>query len=130
MGGCGSRIRVAGIPVGAERAGNRGGTRAGMRSIFRPGSFARMKELERRFAEPFSSYRQRGPALVDGIDIVKALARMGMAERKDIAKAVREAVHTRDQKAGSQPFSRYVATAVREALGAAQRAQGNRDRGR
>jgi hypothetical protein len=79
------------------------------------GTFARMKELERRFSEPFSNYRKQPLQLVDGIDIVKALVGMGMAERKDIARAVQDCVRTQEEQ--SRPnLRREVAKAIKQAL--------------
>ena len=54
--------------------------------------------------------------LVDGIDIVRALAGMGLAARKDIAKAVQDAVRVQDLKVAKLPLSKQVAKAVKEVL--------------
>jgi hypothetical protein len=78
------------------------------------GGFARMKELDRRFAESFAGYRRRAPQLVDGIDIIKALAGMGLAERKEIAVAVQEI--TRKQQDEPQPLRNQIAHAVKQVL--------------
>ena len=86
------------------------------------GSFARMKELERRFAEPFRNYRRRPMQLVDGIDIVRALVGMGLAERNDIAKVVQESVRQRDEKsAANLSLHKEIAKAVSKAFEAQER---------
>jgi hypothetical protein len=61
------------------------------------GSFGRLKAFERRFAESFGAYRQRAWELFDGIDIVKALANIGLADRAAVAKAVKETMRAREE---------------------------------
>lgn len=73
---------------------------------------ASMKALEQLFAEPFSAYRQRPRPLVDGIDIVKALASMGLAQRSDVTAAVKDLVRHREER--PQPLWKQVAMAIRE----------------
>jgi hypothetical protein len=84
------------------------------------GSFARMKELERRFAELFTNYRRRPMQLVDGIDIVKALVGLGLGQRKDIAEAVNDAVRQREER--PLPLRTQIAKAIKQVLGTAHRA--------
>jgi hypothetical protein len=78
------------------------------------------KDCERQFGETFTTYRARTPPpslfSVSGIDILKGLAAMGLADKKDVAKAVKETARARAERMeGQESLSTQIARAVKEA---------------
>lgn len=78
---------------------------------------------------PAGGERQVRP-LVDEIDIVRALAMFGLADRDDLTRAIAERRQARVRQVQNLPFDRRMSAELRSALGAAQPAgisKGTRD---
>jgi hypothetical protein len=82
------------------------------------------KDCERRFGEAFATYRSRAPQLirtVDAIDVVKGLAAMGLADKKDLVSTIKDTTRRRDEADSSGPISRrHLAKAIKTALAPAK----------
>jgi hypothetical protein len=75
------------------------------------------KDYERRFG--FACYRARAPKplrTIDGIDIIKAVAGIGLADREQLVTAIRDTTRRRDKRTNSIFLSRRGIATIGSAL--------------
>lgn len=81
------------------------------------------KDCERRFGETFVIYRNRVPQpirTVTGIDVVKGLAAMGLADKDDLVDAIKDVTRKREEADTKADLlsRRHIGHAINTALGA------------
>lgn len=87
---------------------------------------AALKDLERLFGSSLAEHRKRGPELIDGIDIAKALVTMGLADRKAVAVAVEDAIQQREAARPAPTLRQEVARALRSRTKSQDKERGGR----